>query len=214
MYAPAPVRDAIASISKGELSPAETGAALTKSATSVALAKIFCNMCASLDQALRSRTPRRPDDQVMPRKFRLKFVSEPHRTVQKRICRAGLGDKRSGTKNAVVALKVEMGIDLPARLNPGTLTDEASRASRRFAQEVSRDAVEAVGGARSPIPEPVGRHGHVAENRTDGRVDVIEVNGARSRRGEDSKIVAGRKIRIEGSHRSALRIVSRRGVEL
>ena len=95
-----------------------------------------------------------------------------------------------------------MPIRLPAHFSAGTVADETRVALSRWNNQKSRHGIHAVAQALPPLEDAIDGDSHVMRQRRFGaRVCVYKVDGAGASRGEDAKIIALRKQRIEGPKR-------------
>src|SRR5882724_8129517 len=128
----------------------------------------------------------------------LEFVPSPERAVFQVAGGLTLLHKSSGVKDPVVCLKPQMPIRLPAHFRARTVPDETRVALSCGNNQKSWNGIHAVSHTLPPLEDPVDRHRHVGgQGRFNARMQVDEVDRAGAGGGEDAKIVAFRKQRIE-----------------
>src|SRR5882724_2135555 len=108
-----------------------------------------------------------------------------------------------------------MSIRLPAHFRAWTVSDEARATFSRGNDQKSGDGIHSIAQALPPLKDPIDGGSHaVRQRRFSARVYVNKVDGAGSSRGENAKIIALRKQRIECAEGVRPRIVATRGVRL
>src|SRR5713101_4810745 len=116
-------------------------------------------------------------------------------------------------KNSVVGLKPEVTIRLPVHLRAWTMPNEARVALSRWNSQKSRDGIHTVVQALAPLKDPIERGSHtVRQRRFHMRVYVDKVDGTRTCRGEDAKIIALREQGIERTESIRPGIVAARDI--
>src|ERR1700733_15985173 len=112
-------------------------------------------------------------------------------------------------KNSVVGLKPEVTIRLPAQLRAWTMPDETRVALSCGNNQKSRNGIDTVAQTFSPLKYPIHRDSYtVRQFRFNMRVYVDKVDGTRTCRGEDTKIIALREQGIERTESIRPRIVA------
>src|ERR1700692_744752 len=112
-------------------------------------------------------------------------------------------------KNSVVGLKPEVTIGLPAHLRAWTMPDETRVALSCGNDQKSRDRIHTVAQTLPPLKDPIEGSSHtVRQRRFNMRVYVNKVDGTRTCRGEDTKIIALRKQGIERTESIRPRIIA------
>src|SRR5712675_1474280 len=145
----------------------------------------------------------------------LEFVAGPQCPVIEVAAWLTLFDKLARVKNSVVGLKPEVPIRLPPYFEARTMPDEPRIALSRGNNQKSGDRVHSISQALPPLKDPIDGGSHaVRQRRFSARVYVNKVDGAGSSRGENAKIIALRKQRIECAEGVRPRIVATRGVRL
>ncbi len=108
--------------------------------------------------------------------------------------------KRTGEKHAIVFRNVKVGVPLPTDLDSGSMPSEASLAAAGGHKDISGHVVYAVVQALPPPDHPVCIDTDVVRKiGVDVGVKVVEIHGAGSGVGENTKVVADREQRVEGS---------------
>src|SRR6266404_1185264 len=139
----------------------------------------------------------------------LEFVAGPQCPVIEVAAWLTLFDKLARVKNSIIGLKPEVTIRLPAHLHAWTMPDETGIALSRGNNQKSGDGIHSVSQTLPPLKDPIEGGSHtVRERRFNVRVYVDKVDGARSGCGEDAKIIALRKQRIERTESIGPRIVA------
>jgi hypothetical protein len=124
-------------------------------------------------------------------------------------------DEFPRVKDSVVGLKPQVTIRLPVQLRPRTIPDETRVALSCGNDQKSRDGIHTVLQALPPLKYPIEGGSHIVrQHRFNMRMYVDKVNGTRTCRGEDAKIIALRKQGIEGTERIRPRIVTTGDVRL
>src|SRR6266853_1081047 len=100
-------------------------------------------------------------------------------------------------------------VRLPANLRARTVSNETRVALSCRNNQKSGDGVDSISQALPPLKDPIHGGSHaVRQRRLDMRVYVDKVDGTRTSRGEDAKIIALRKQGIECTKSIRLRIVA------
>src|SRR5712671_6009160 len=145
----------------------------------------------------------------------LEFVAGPQCPVIEIAAWLTLFDKLARVKNSVVGLKPELPIRLPPHFEAWTMPDEPRIALSRGNNQKSGNRVHSISQALPPLKDPIDGGSHaVRQRRFSARVYVNKVDGAGSSRGENAKIIALRKQRIECAEGVRPRIVATRDVRL
>src|SRR5712672_1917613 len=145
----------------------------------------------------------------------LEFVAGPQCPVIEVAACLTLFDKLARVKNSVVGLKPDVPIRLPPHFEARTMPDEACVALSRRNNQKSGDEVHSISQALPPLKDPIDGDSYtLRQRRFNARVRVDKVDGAGSSRGENAKIIALRKQRIECAEGVRPRIVATRGFRL
>src|SRR5882724_13067801 len=143
----------------------------------------------------------------------LEFVAGPQCPVIEVAAWLTLFDKLARVKNSVVGLKPQVTIRLPAHFCAWTMPDETRVALSCGNNQKSRDGIDPVSQALAPLKDPIEGGSHtVRERRFNVWVQVNKVDRSRTCGGDDAKIVALWKQRIERTESIRPGIVATRDV--
>src|ERR1700739_1829058 len=140
---------------------------------------------------MNGQSPNRPIGKLQPAKCFLKFVPGPQRPVIEIAARLCLLQELAGIENSVVSLKPYMPVGLPANLRAWPVADEPCLAIIPRPDQESRHRVNAISKALSPLNYPIDGNRHtMRKRRFHVRMNVDEIDGARTCCGQDAEVVA------------------------
>src|SRR5580704_979052 len=147
--------------------------------------------------------------------FLLEFVTSPKGPIVQVTSRLRFLKKAAGIENSVIRLEPHMTIHLPANFSSRPVSNEARAAAIGSADEEAGYGVHTIVDVFPPLNYPIERHAHaVGKRRFHARVNVYEVNWAWARGGQNAKVIAPRKQRIEGTQSFRIWVVSARNIRL
>src|SRR5882724_10979105 len=143
----------------------------------------------------------------------LEFVARPKGQIVQVAAGLRLLQKAAGVENSVIRLEPQMAIGLPPDFSAGPVSNESGAAAIGSADEEAGYGVHAIVDVFPPLDDPIERHAHaVGKRRFHARVNVYKVNWARTRGGQNAKVIAFRKQRIERSQSFRIWVVAARNI--
>src|SRR5580704_9623872 len=145
--------------------------------------------------------------------FLLEFVTSPKGPIVQVTSRLRFLKKAAGIEDSVIRLEPHMAIHLPVNFSTRPVSNESGAAAIGSADKEAGYGVHTIVGVFPPLDDPIERHAHVVgKRRFHVRVNIYEVNWARTRGGQNAKVIAFRKQRIERTQSPGIWIVAARNI--
>src|SRR6266849_2653010 len=143
----------------------------------------------------------------------LEFVVRPKGQIVQVAAGLRLLQKAAGVENSVIHLEPQMAIRLPPDFSAGPVSNESRTAAIGSANEEAGYGIHTIVDVFPPLDNPIERHAHaVGKPRFHARVNVYEVNWARTRGGQNAKVIALRKQGIERTQIFRIWVVAARNI--
>src|SRR5580658_3557456 len=120
-----------------------------------------------------------------------KLIAGPQRPVVEIATRAGLLEKRTRKKDAVVGLKPQMALGLPSELRTGSVSNVSCATTVCSCNKEARHGVHTILNAFPPLKNPVNGNGEVMwKQGFEVRMQVDKVDRTGTRCGQHAKVVS------------------------